>query len=238
MVDEEGKPLKNIAPVIDVSLENADFSFELLVAELKLRGASKAKELLVVTDGAQWIWKRSKELANSLGLEEEKLHCVLDFYHASERLNKVAECCKKWSKKEKQAWYQKQRKLLLKGRWPEVLKAIRDLSQGRRKAQIKEHLQYLEGMVDYMNYKEYRQQGIPCGSGATESAIRRVINLRLKGAGIFWKEEHAEKMLHLRAYLKSGRWTELMQRVLHQHSDGETPDIPSMTISYKERLAA
>jgi hypothetical protein len=36
-----------------------------------------------------------------------------------------------------------------------------------------------------------------------ESAVRRVINLRLKGPGIFWHEEHAEQMLLLRAYYKS-----------------------------------
>jgi hypothetical protein len=35
------------------------------------------------------------------------------------------------------------------------------------------------------------------GSGAIESSIRRVINLRLKGNGIFWLEENAEAILAL-----------------------------------------
>jgi hypothetical protein len=44
------------------------------------------------------------------------------------------------------------------------------------------------------------------GSGAMESAIRRGVNLRLKGAGIFWHKASAEAMLLLRAYYKAGRW--------------------------------
>ena len=44
-----------------------------------------------------------------------------------------------------------------------------------------------------------------------ESAIRRVINLRLKGPGIFWHEETAEAMLMIRSYYKALRWSELAQ---------------------------
>ena len=33
------------------------------------------------------------------------------------------------------------------------------------------------------------------GSGAIESTIRRVINLRLKGNGIFWTEDNAEAVI-------------------------------------------
>ena len=52
----------------------------------------------------------------------------------------------------------------------------------------------------------------PLGSGAVESAIRRVINLRLKGNGIYWREENAEAMLVLRAAALTGRWQETMER--------------------------
>ena len=42
-----------------------------------------------------------------------------------------------------------------------------------------------------MNYATYARRGLPLGSGAVESAIRRVINLRLKGNGMFWTVENA-----------------------------------------------
>jgi hypothetical protein len=37
-----------------------------------------------------------------------------------------------------------------------------------------------------MCYKEIKDKKLPIGSGGVESGIRRVINLRLKGPGIFW----------------------------------------------------
>src|SRR5271155_2291204 len=51
-----------------------------------------------------------------------------------------------------------------------------------------------------------RRPGVPMGSGAIESAIRRVINLRLKGNSVFWEEENAEGMLQIRGLALSGRW--------------------------------
>ena len=47
-----------------------------------------------------------------------------------------------------------------------------------------------------------------------ESSVRRVINLRLKGASITWLQAHAEGVVHLRAHAKSGRWAELEAAVL------------------------
>ncbi len=55
---------------------------------------------------------------------------------------------------------------------------------------------------------------MPIGSGAVESPVRRVIDLRLKGASVYWTEGHAERILHLRAHAKSGRWSELEANVL------------------------
>ena len=40
-----------------------------------------------------------------------------------------------------------------------------------------------------------------------------MINLRLKGNGIYWEEENAEAMLVLRAAVLTGRWQEAMERV-------------------------
>ena len=47
-----------------------------------------------------------------------------------------------------------------------------------------------------------------------ESAIRRIINLRFKGPSIFWRLDTVDDLMHLRAVFKSGRWDEMMYRVL------------------------
>lgn len=42
------------------------------------------------------------------------------------------------------------------------------------------------GEAGRLSYVTFRSQGLPCGSGAFESSIRRVINLRLKRNAMFW----------------------------------------------------
>ena len=46
-------------------------------------------------------------------------------------------------------------------------------------------IDYLErhGNAGHLDYATYRRRGLPLGSGAIESVIRRVINLRMKGNG-------------------------------------------------------
>jgi len=65
-----------------------------------------------------------------------------------------------------------------------------------------------------MRYAAFRRRRLPVGSGAIEPAVRRVVNLRLKGSSVLSTEEHAEGILHLRAYANCGRWAELKSAVL------------------------
>ena len=68
-----------------------------------------------------------------------------------------------------------------------------------------------------MRYKAFQDRGLPIGSGAVESAVRQVVNLRLKSNGMFWLQEHAEYLLHLCAFLRAGRWDDLVLATLAHH---------------------
>ena len=57
-----------------------------------------------------------------------------------------------------------------------------------------------------MNYKKALDQGLPIGYGNIESAHRYIIQKRLKIAGAWWKEDHAKKMLSLRARRANKEW--------------------------------
>ena len=57
-----------------------------------------------------------------------------------------------------------------------------------------------------MKYGEVRGRKMPIGSGVIESTVRRVVNLRLKGTSVYWKEPMAEAMLLLRSFYKANRW--------------------------------
>jgi hypothetical protein len=76
-------------------------------------------------------------------------------------------------------------------------------------------LAYVErhGEAGHMEYARYRRRGLPSGSGAIESAIRRVVNLRMKGNGMIWEGENAEGMLKLRANVLCNRWDKTFAKV-------------------------
>lgn len=49
-----------------------------------------------------------------------------------------------------------------------------------------------------MAYPTFRQQGLPIGSGAVESAAKTLVQQRLKRAGMRWSEAGAHAILQLR----------------------------------------
>ena len=63
-----------------------------------------------------------------------------------------------------------------------------------------------------LRYDSFRFRGVPLGSGAIESTVRRLINLRLKGTSTFWEEANAEAVVQLRAAVLSGRWDQGLDR--------------------------
>lgn len=65
-------------------------------------------------------------------------------------------------------------------------------------------LKYFETHKERMRYNVLKQKLIPLGSGAVESGARRIVNLRLKGNGIFWTARNAEGILRLRAQVPAG----------------------------------
>ena len=131
---------------------------------------------------------------------------LLDFYHAAEHLGKVANLQKKWGKAQKKRWVTKHRRLLLKGDAQEVIKEIRQICRGKRNKKLRTERDYFVRNCDRLCYEKVARQGLPVGSGSIESAVRRVVNLRLKSASTYWLRETAEAMLMLRSYYKAGRW--------------------------------
>lgn len=146
------------------------------------------------------------KLLKTLGLSKDQVIEAIDFYHAVEHLGKVAALRKSWSASERKRWVKHQRKLLLTGRVAEVIAAIDELCLGRSSTVINRERNYFFKNIHRLNYAQLSASKLPIGSGAVESAIRRVINLRLKGPGIFWLRENAEAMLMMRSFYKAGRW--------------------------------
>ena len=148
-------------------------------------------------------------LIKELGLDPAKVYQIVDFYHAVEHLNAVAKLCKRWPEKRRRQWVSRLKGYLWVGKNEEVVEAVREISRGRNGKLITRERNYFEGNIQRMQYALARKNNLPIGSGPMESAIRRVVNLRMKGNGIFWLEQNAEAMIMLRSYYKAGRWNDL-----------------------------
>jgi hypothetical protein len=218
--DKRGKRAREHRVLYGGTMGDADAAFRILTAELLLRGAAQAKEIVLTGDGALWIWHRADALAEALGLDAKQVVKVADFYHAVEHLTSVAELCAGWSETRRKRWVGTMRSWLKQGRVVEVTAKIEELCRGRNAAKLRTELEYFRDRKAMMRYSAFKRRGIPLGSGAVESAIRRIVNLRLKGPAIFWYEENVERMLHLRSYFKAGRWDEMMARVFSATANG------------------
>ncbi|MCG8556381.1 MAG: hypothetical protein MJD61_13990, partial [Proteobacteria bacterium] len=71
------------------TLGDCDAIFPMLTGYLLALGVEQAKQLIVVGDGAKWIWERVEPLVEALGIERHKVAQVVDYYHATEKLNEI-----------------------------------------------------------------------------------------------------------------------------------------------------
>jgi hypothetical protein len=206
VVDGEGKLERSFMPVIDALIGRPDALFKLLQGYLEQLGLIEADRVLFIADGAPWIWHRIPDLIARLGLKPEQTHELIDFYHAVEHLGKVAALRKSWSPKQRRSWVLRQRKRLLQDQVAKVVAAVQEICRGRNSKEIRTQRNYFVKNAARMSYARMRSLNMPIGSGCVESAIRRVVNLRLKGPCTFWCKANAEAVLLLRCYWKAGRW--------------------------------
>ena len=73
-----------------------------------------------------------------------------------------------------------------------------------------------------MDYRRYRELGLPIGSGTVESACKNVVAARMKQSGMMWSLPGATGMLQLRASIKSRRFNIDHERLLPESSPQET----------------
>ena len=230
--DRKGRMLKGTRPWIDGTLNGPDHLMELLAFHLHRLGAARAKAVSFVSDGAPWIWNRLDWVIGRAGLDPKRVERVLDCYHAAHHVSLALQALG-LSEPERTATYRTLRHQLRAGRSREVVAALRRMAQAQPfDSAVWVEIEYLDKHEAHLRYDWFRYRGRPLGSGAVESAIRRVINLRLKGNGIYWREENAEAMLVLRAAALTGRWEEAMERAHAAMADDrrrdwqwEAPDI-------------
>jgi hypothetical protein len=163
-------------------------------------GMERAERWIAISDGGAGLegW-----LGANFGRVEA---VILDFYHAAEYLGTLGRALHPDDEDARAAWLGPWCHRLKHEGGSAVLTALRGLEVRGLAAReaLAKVVRYFENQAHRMDYPRYVAKGWSIGSGPVESACKTVIGQRMKGAGMRWGEDGADRVGHLRALFKSG----------------------------------
>lgn len=183
--------------------EAARFGYS-LAAIAHQEGVHWAKEVVVIGDGAAWIWQlAAKHFPGSLQ--------IVDFFHASEYLWRVAR--ERFGEENPAAkeWVKQRQAELKTDQLPATLREIAAWKPRRadRKQLRKTALGYFRTNAERMRYGTFLKAGYHIGSGVVEASCKHVVGARLDQAGMHWRLDTADATVALRAALLSTQQPDL-----------------------------
>ncbi len=212
--DQEGTKEREGIMRYDGTIQSVDSLLALLKLRLLELGIQYASRIVILGDGAHWIWNLSEKLQVDLGMTKHQVVEIVDLFHAIGKLSSPSKLGTD-GHAQQQKWFKKTRRLLKKGQVDEVISALQSLDQTTdRDNEIRKTIEYFETYKEQMQYDHFRSEKLPLGSGVIESGVRRIINLRMKNTTIFWRPENAEAVLYLRCQAKSHRWVMFVKSAL------------------------
>jgi hypothetical protein len=161
-------------------------------------GHHLAREVVVLGDGAAWIWLLA-------AAQFPYAVQILDYYHATQHLWSIANAWFGEETAEAKAWMEAREAELKTDQVLLVLRAIREWKpRSAAKRQLREaEYQFIANNAERMRYQTFREKGYHIGSGVVEAACGHVVGQRLDEGGMHWREETADAIVGLRAALRS-----------------------------------
>jgi hypothetical protein len=206
-VDAEGWPVRDEGSTSYAgAIEAAEVFGWRIYQEAQRRGVDVAQELIVLGDGAPWIWNIA---------DEHFPGCIqiVDLYHAREHYWNAGRGCFGQQKEKLHQWAEQRRQELDAGKIEAVIEAIGQLSalSGYNQEVCEREIGYFEKNKERMRYAEFRSCGLFVGSGVLEAGCRTVIGQRLKQSGMHWTVRGANSILSLRCNILSNRWEDFWE---------------------------
>ena len=203
-LDQQGRPVRDEASTTYVGAIATAETFGLrLYTEALRRGLDQAKRVIVLGDGAPWIWNIADE--HFPGALQ-----IVDLYHARQH---VAELAKAVVGSGWKSWAEARYRELDQGKLEILLGAIRRLksTQPDRQAAIEKTIHYFQTNADRMRYARFRRQGLFVGSGVVEAGCKMIVGQRLKQSGMRWTVRGANAIIALRCLDLSNRWEDFWE---------------------------
>lgn len=206
-VDAEGWPIRaEGSTTYTGAIEGAEAFGWRMYQEAQRRGVDRAQEVIVLGDGAPWIWNIADE--HFYGGTQ-----IVDLYHAREHYWSAGKACFGPQREMLHQWAEGRRQELDAGQVEAVIQAMGQLSSlpGYNPEVCEREIGYFEKNKERMRYAEFRGRGLFVGSGVLEAGCRTVIGQRLKQSGMHWTVRGANSILALRCNILSNRWEDFWE---------------------------
>lgn len=191
---DEARSLRYVA-----AQESAEqFGHRLYVAAAQA-GVAQAGEVVVIGDGAEWIWNQASH-------HYPEATQIVDYWHACEHIHALATSYyaegsangKRWAK-DHCRWLKERGPGTLIG----ALKRMKPTTAAQADA-LRLEKGYFTRNRHRMQYQDFRGRRLMIGSGPVESGCKTVVGARLKRSGMRWTSQGADVVLAVRTALLSG----------------------------------
>lgn len=206
-VNEKGHPVREEDSTTYVgAIETAEAFGKRIYAEAVRRGMREAETVIILGDGAKWIW----------GIAEEHFYGtiqIVDLYHAREHLAKLSKLVYGSDSEKSKEWSAARREQLDAGDVQAVVVSMSRLRPKDKKIQkaVQTEMDYFSGNAERMRYADFRKRGLFVGSGVVEAGCKTVFGQRLKLSGMHWTVKGSNAIIALRCCQLSGRWEEFWE---------------------------
>lgn len=155
-----------------------------------------AKDRVAVGDGAPWIWNVVEDV-----LPDGRQ--VVDWFHAVQNLSDVAGELypNQTDRHKRQRWLKSHTQHLYMGQIHKIIRVLKKRNRDDLTTYFVRHQRR-------MQYLQFREEGLPIGSGTIESGVKQ-FKQRLCGAGMRWNSDNANRMLVIRAAVLGKEWDSL-----------------------------
>jgi hypothetical protein len=197
-----------------------------LIEALLRDWAGPAPRLAYITDGGTHQTRYYRRVLKRMSDPRHpgrrlKWQWVIDYYHASEYLTKLAEALfcdarqgASWARKMGRWLKEKTRGIYRVLHSAAAIRRRRIILTAAKREQYRSAYAYLRKRMHMLDYRRYRQDHLPIGSGVTEAACKTVFSQRLKQSGMSWNGESGQWIVDLRVIQLSGVWSDVYRRYL------------------------
>jgi hypothetical protein len=166
-LNDDGYPVRDIASSSYLeTFEPAQRFGQLVDAEARRRGAEHIRQLVLLGDGAAWIWNLAGQLFPAATQ-------IVDLYHAREHLYDLANLAARLLAGHRDDWLAARLDELDNGNVEAILAAGRGLDfLGSLSGERDKTLTYFANNAHRMRYQHFRDLGMFIGSGVVEAGVQ------------------------------------------------------------------